>query len=199
MGIYAAVNDEVERGHVANIVLIFIISYLFVAISYRSNLAGLFVLFSIAVATMMSLAFMAARETGLTIQTLPVQSVGVGVGMDYAVYVSDRIRQEFAWCKDYDEAIRRAIRTTGMAVCFTATTLIAGIFAWSFSDLRFQAEMAQLLTILMAVNLLGGIFLVPACFSIVRPKSFFAASLAEASEQHDMSSPQPKAVAARAG
>ena len=145
MGVYAAVNDEVERGHVANIVLIFIISYLFVAISYRSNLAGLFVLFSISVATMLSLAYMAVRETGLTIQTLPVQSVGVGVGMDYAVYVADRIRQEYAWCGDFDEAIRRAIRTTGMAVCFTATTLIAGIIAWSFSELRFQAEMAQLL------------------------------------------------------
>ena len=199
MGVYAAVNEEVERGHVANIVLIFIISYLFVAISYRSNLAGLFVLFSISVATMLSLAYMAVRETGLTIQTLPVQSVGVGVGMDYAVYVSDRIRQEYAWCGDFDEAIRRAIRTTGMAVCFTATTLIAGIIAWSFSELRFQAEMAQLLSILMGVNLLGGILLVPACFSIVKPKSFVSASLVEATEQQEMSGSQPKAVAASAG
>jgi predicted RND superfamily exporter protein len=199
MGVYAAVNDEVERGHVANIVLIFLISYLFVAISYRSNMAGLFVLFSIAVATMLSLAYMAINETGLTIQTLPVQSVGVGVGMDYAVYVSDRIRQEYSWLKDFDEAIRRAIRTTGMAVSFTATTLIAGIVAWSFSDLRFQAEMAQLLTILMGVNLLGGIFLVPACFSIVQPRSFFSASLGEATEQHEVSGTQPRAAAGSAG
>jgi hypothetical protein len=85
-----------------------------------------------------------------------------------------------------------------MAVSFTATTLIAGIVVWSFSNLRFQAEMAQLLSILMGLNMLGAIFLVPACVSIVRPK-FFSASLAESSEQHDMSGSQPKAAAGGVG
>jgi predicted RND superfamily exporter protein len=65
-----------------------------------------------------------------------------------------------------------------MAVAFTATTLVGGIGAWTFSNLRFQAEMAQLLSILMVVNMLGGIVLVPALFSIFRPK-FFAASLSD--------------------
>jgi predicted RND superfamily exporter protein len=198
MGVYAAVNEEVERGHVANIVLIFLICYAFVAISYRSNSGGLIIVYSLACATIFSLAYMALRETGLTIQTLPVQSVGVGIGVDYSLYVTDRIRQEYSWCGDLDEAIRRAIRTTGMAVSFTATTLIAGIVVWSFSQLRFQAEMAQLLSILMGVNMLGSIFLVPACFSIVRPK-FFSASLAGGGEQHEVSGEQPKAAAGSAG
>ncbi len=197
MGVYAAVNEEVERGHVANIILIFLICYLFVALSYRSTSAGLIIVFSLACATLGSLAYMAWRETGLTIQTLPVQSVGVGIGVDYALYVIDRIRQEYSWTRDLDEAIRRAIRTTGMAVTFTATTLIAGIFVWSFSNLRFQAEMAQLLSILMGLNMLGAIFLVPACFAIFRPK-FIAASLSEVTQQHDLGDSAQKPVAARA-
>jgi predicted RND superfamily exporter protein len=122
------------------------------------------------------------RGTGLNINTLPVQSVGVGIGVDYALYITDRIRQEYSWTGDLDEGIRRAIRTTGMAVSFTATTLVGGIGAWVFSNLRFQAEMAQLLSILMIVNMLGAILLVPALFSIVRPK-FFAASLSQEIEQ----------------
>lgn len=198
MGVYAAVNEEVERGHVANILLIFLICYLFVAISYRSNIAGLVIVFSLATATIGSLAWMAWRETGLTIQTLPVQSVGVGVGVDYAFYTTDRIRQEYSWLGDLDEAIRRAIRTTGMAVSFTATTVIGGIVAWAFSGLRFQAEMAQLLSILMFVNMLGAIYLVPACFSIFRPK-FFAASLSEVTQQHHLGNSEPLPIAARAG
>ena len=63
----------------------------------------------------------------------------------------------------------------------------------------FQAEMAQLLSILMGVNLLGGILLVPACFSIVKPRKFVSASLVEATEQQEMSGSQPTAVAASAG
>jgi uncharacterized membrane protein YdfJ with MMPL/SSD domain len=82
----------------------------------------------------------------------------------------DRIRHEVVDTEDIDEAIRRAIRTTGMAVTFTATTIVGGIFLWSFSNLRFQADMAQLLSILMVINMLGAITVVPAFYSIVRPK-----------------------------
>jgi uncharacterized protein len=125
----------------------------------------------VATATMFSLAYMALRDVGLNINTLPVQSVGVGIGVDYAIYIADRIRQEYTETEDIDEAVRRAVSTTGMAVSFTATTIVAGIVLWSFSDLRFQAEMAQLLSILMVVNMLGAITIVPAFYSVLRPKN----------------------------
>jgi predicted RND superfamily exporter protein/acyl carrier protein len=184
MGILAAVNDEVERGHVANILLIFLVVFTFVSVSYRSATAGLVIVFSLATGTMLSLFYMALTGTGLNINTLPVQSVGVGIGVDYAIYITDRIRQEASWAGNLDEGIRRAIRTTGMAVTFTATTLVGGIIAWSFSNLRFQAEMARLLSILMVVNMVGAILLVPSWFSILRP-GFFAASLSARTEQQN--------------
>jgi hypothetical protein len=185
MGILAAVNDEVERGHVANILLIFLIVFTFVSVSYRSASAGLVIMYSLATGTILSLFYMALRGTGLNINTLPVQSVGVGIGVDYAIYITDRIRQEYSWTGDLDEGIRRAIRTTGMAVTFTATTLVGGIGAWVFSNLRFQAEMAQLLSILMVVNMLGAILLVPAWFSVLKPR-FFATSLSSEVEQQKL-------------
>jgi uncharacterized membrane protein YdfJ with MMPL/SSD domain len=91
----------------------------------------------------------------------------VGIGVDYAIYIADRIRFEYADTQNVDEAVRRAVRTTGMAVSFTATTIVAGIVLWSFADLRFQAEMAQLLSILMVFNMLGAITIVPAFFSLL--------------------------------
>jgi hypothetical protein len=170
MGILAAVNDEVERGHVANIALIFAVIFVLQSITYRSPLNGGIVVVQVATATMFSLAYMALRDVGLNINTLPVQSVGVGIGVDYAIYIVDRIRQECADTGDIDEAVRRAVRTTGMAVSFTATTIVGGIVLWSFSNLRYQAEMAQLLSILMVINMLGAITVVPAFYSILRPR-----------------------------
>jgi predicted RND superfamily exporter protein len=167
MGILAAVNDEVERGHVANIALIFAVIFVLQTIVYRSPLNGAIVVLQVATATMFSLAYMAVRNVGLNINTLPVQSVGVGIGVDYAIYIADRIRFEYADTQNVDEAVRRAVRTTGMAVSFTATTIVAGIVLWSFADLRFQAEMAQLLSILMVFNMLGAITIVPAFFSLL--------------------------------
>jgi predicted RND superfamily exporter protein len=170
MGILAAINDEVERSHVANIALIFAVIFVLHSLTYQSASSGGIIFLQIATATMISLAYMAIRGIGLNINTLPVQSVGVGIGVDYAIYLVDRIRQECADTGDIDEAVRRAVRTTGMAVTFTATTITAGIFLWSFSSLRFQAEMAYLLVMLMILNMLGAITVVPAFYSILRPK-----------------------------
>ena len=170
MGILAAINDEVERSHVANISLIFFVIFVLHSVTYKSVPSGAIILLQIATATMMSLAYMAVRGIGLNVNTLPVQSVGVGIGVDYAIYIVDRIRQEVADTADIDEAVRRAVRTTGMAVSFTATTITGGIVLWVFSDLRFQAEMAYLLVILMILNMFGAITVVPAFYSILRPK-----------------------------
>ena len=170
MGILAAINDEVERSHVANISLIFLVIFILHSVTYQSVPSGAIILLQISTATMISLAYMAIRGIGLNINTLPVQSVGVGIGVDYAIYIVDRIRQEVVDTEDIDEAVRRAVRTTGMAVTFTATTITGGIFLWIFSDLRFQAEMAYLLVILMILNMLGAITVVPAFYSILRPK-----------------------------
>jgi uncharacterized membrane protein YdfJ with MMPL/SSD domain len=170
MGILAAINDEVERGHVANIILILAVIFVLHSITYSSVPSGLIIFTQIATATMLSLAYMAIRGVGLNLNTLPVQSVGVGIGVDYAIYIVDRIRQECADTADLDEAVRRAVRTTGMAVSFTATCIVGGIVLWSFSNLRFQAEMAQLLSILMVINMLGAITIVPALYAVFRPK-----------------------------
>lgn len=178
MGILAAINDEVERGHVANISLILLVIYVLQTLVYRSLWSGTIIVIQLATATMLSLAFMAFKGVGLNINTLPVQSVGVGIGVDYAIYIVDRIRQEVAETGgDIDEAIRRAISTTGMAVAFTASTIVGGIALWMASNLRFQAEMAQLLVILMVINMLGAITIVPAFYSIIKPK--FATRLLE--------------------
>ncbi|MAE94177.1 MAG: hypothetical protein CL910_05900 [Deltaproteobacteria bacterium] len=178
MGVLAAVNDEVERGHIANISLILLVIYILQTLTYRSLWSGTIIVIQLATATMLSLAYMSIKGVGLNINTLPVQSVGVGIGVDYAIYIVDRIRQEVVDTKgDIDEAVRRTISTTGMAVSFTATTIVGGIATWMASNLRFQAEMAQLLVILMVINMLGAITVVPALYSIIKPK--FAQRLLE--------------------
>jgi hypothetical protein len=91
--------------------------------------------------------------------------------------------------EDIDEAVRRAVRTTGMAVSFTATTIVGGIIPWVLSNLRFQAEMAQLLVILMIINMIGAITIVPAFYSIIQPS--FARGLMREGE----GAPAPQPVA----
>jgi len=136
-----------------------------------SLVAGLMVMITLIAAGVVSFLYIGLKGIGLNINTLPVTAVGMGIGVDYILYVVDRIKREYGRLHDHDAAIKRAISTTGMAVTFTATTLVGGIIPWVWmSDLRFSAEMAMLLALLMITHWLAAITLVPSIFAIVRPK-----------------------------
>ena len=179
LGTLAAINEEVERSHLANLSLILAVIFVLHAITYRSVLSGGILALQLATVTLASLAFMALRGVGLNLHTLPVQAIGVGLGVDYAIYMIDRIRLETASGLELDAAIRRAISTTGLAVSFTATTIIASVGLWVFSGLRFQAEMAILLALLMGFHMLGALTIVPAFASWLRPRAARALAAAD--------------------
>jgi len=102
---------------------------------------------------------------------VPVIMVGVGVGIDYAVYFMDRIRDEMAKVDDIRQAAINASSTTGYAVSFTACTLIAGVVLWVFmSDLRFQSDAAVLLSFMLVVNAISAMLIVPAWCVVFRPR-----------------------------
>ncbi len=91
--------------------------------------------------------------------------------MDYAIYMMDRIKEEMHTADSLQQAITRAVSTTGVAIAVTACTLIGGIIMWVFvSDLRFQADAARLLFIMLVLNAAAAMFLVPAWVDVFKPK-----------------------------
>jgi predicted RND superfamily exporter protein len=118
----------------------------------------------------MTYAYMGASNIGISVNTVPVIAVGVGVGIDYAVYFMDRIREEMAHTHSIHKAVVNAVATTGYAVSFTAATLVAGVVLWIFmSDLRFQSDAAVLLSFMLIVNAIAAMLIVPAWCVVFRP------------------------------
>jgi hypothetical protein len=174
IGTMAAINEVVGYYSALARYLIYLIIFLFCSITYRSFVAGIILVIPVAIADFLSVAYMAAKNIGLNINTLPVASVGVGIGLDYGVYVLSRIREEYQNLHDLDAAILVGVTTSGKAVAFTATTLIGGVIFWYFiSDLRFQGEMGFLLAFLMFFNMLGAIFLIPTLVAAIKPKFIY--------------------------
>jgi predicted RND superfamily exporter protein len=105
-----------------------------------------------------------------------VASLGVGIGVDYGIYLLSRIKEEQGRVGDLQASVSEAIVTTGKAILFTATTLISGVIFWYFfSSLRFQAEMGLLVALLMAFNMFGALFLIPLMVNLFKP-SFLTSS-----------------------
>ena len=173
VGILAAANEEIEASHSVGLAVVFLATFLIVTLSYRSFVIGGLLIVSLGTAALAALAVQASFGIGVNVNTLPVQAIGVGIGVDYAIYIVDRILQERAGGLARLDAIAHAIRTTGLAIAFTASTLIAGIVFWiPISSLRFSAEMSLLLTILMTVNALGAVLLVPVLLRVL-PESWW--------------------------
>jgi predicted RND superfamily exporter protein len=171
MGVLGASNDEVEGSNNATLIASFTTVFVVILLSYRALSIGLLLITSLGSAALVSLAYMWATNIGFDVNTLPVQALGVGVGVDYALYIMDRVVHERKRGHDLAESVSIAIQTTGMAVFFTGSTLVGGIIFWYFiSSLRFAADMSLLLSILLVANMVGAILVVPAFTTVFKPK-----------------------------
>jgi predicted RND superfamily exporter protein len=184
MGVLGASNDEVEGSNNATLIASFTAIFLVIVLTYRSFAIGFLLCISLGTATLVSLAYMYFANIGFDVNTLPVQALGVGVGVDYGLYLMDRIVHERKRGHGLDESIRISITTTGMAVFFTGSTLVGGIIFWYFiSSLRFAADMSLLMSIVLGANMVGAMLLVPAMTSMFKPNFASVSGSAEVRAQ----------------
>jgi predicted RND superfamily exporter protein len=171
-GVLAAANEVIARSDRLTLGLMLLAQLVFCAIGFRSLIAGLFFVGVVLLSNTFGMALMAYWNVGLNVNTLPVISLGIGFGEDYGIYIVSRIIEEYHRQKGRDlvSAVIEGMATAGKAVLYTAVLVSAGIAFWSFSPLRFQAEMGYQLLIILTMNMLGGLFLLPALIALLKPK-----------------------------
>ncbi len=162
IGVMAASNEAVKQAEVVMLAALFISVALFCLLTFRSVRAVLCILVPLAIVAVLCNALMALLGIGLKVATLPVMALGVGVGVDYGIYLYERIEHEMAEGQNLREAFYRAMCQRGTAAVFTALTMSLGVCTWVFAPLKFQADMGVLLAFMFMVNVLGAIFLLPA-------------------------------------
>jgi predicted RND superfamily exporter protein len=138
--------------------------------TFRSPVAGLILVASLVTANLVAFAYMAVNKIGIDINVLPVSAVGIGVGVDYGIYLLTRIRDEYELTGDLKQSIITGMGTSGRAILFTALILSLSVIIWYFSELKFQAEMGFLLGFLLICNMLGALLFVPAMVYAIKPR-----------------------------
>jgi predicted RND superfamily exporter protein len=172
-GLYLAANDVLYELDFLNITFVLAVVWFFCLVSFRSVVAAFMFLFACVLANFGAFIYMNLRGVGLTIDTIPVISLGIGLGVDYGIYTVSRIRDEVMGGMDVDDAIVLALKTTGVAVFNTFLVMIGGIFPWIFSPLLFHNAMSTLLIFLMGTNMMAGCIILPCYLSWQRPKFVF--------------------------
>jgi predicted RND superfamily exporter protein len=161
-GVLAAVNEEVEKSELPMILYVYAAIVGLVFLVYRDFRAVIACCLPLTVGTFIGYWFMKELEIGLTVATLPVMVLAVGIGVDYAFYIYNRLQLHLAKGQPIVKALEHAILEVGMATIFTAITLAVSVATWAFSELKFQADMGKLLAFMFIVNLAMAMTALPA-------------------------------------
>ena len=165
VGVQSASNEAVKKAEVQMHGALLASVALFCWLTFRSFRAVLCIIMPLAVVATFCNALMASLGIGLKVSTLPVLALGVGVGVDYGIYIYERLQHELAEGRDLREAFYQAMVQRGTASLFTAITMSIGVGTWAFAPLKFQADMGILLAFMFLVNVFGAIIILPALAS----------------------------------
>ena len=162
VGVMAATNEDIAAAEKPMLALVFFSIIVLCLITYRTILGTLCIVLPLVVVSTLAEALMAVYGIGLKVNTLPVVALGVGIGVDYGIYIYNRLDIHLKEGFDLREAYYRTLRLTGRAVIFTGFTLAAGVGTWAFSSLQFQADMGILLAFIFLANMVAAIVILPA-------------------------------------
>ncbi|MDA3903074.1 MAG: MMPL family transporter [Desulfuromusa sp.] len=171
VGVMAATNEEVSASQFPILLYVFGAVSLLCFYEFRSFRSVLCIVLPLGLVSLLAYALMSILQIGLKVSTLPVVALGVGVGVDYGIYIFSRLRSYLKEGQTLQEAYLHTLAITGNGVVFTGVTLAIGVATWIFSPLKFQADMGILLTFMFLVNMLGAILLLPALACFLLPKT----------------------------
>jgi predicted RND superfamily exporter protein len=168
-GIEAATNIVVEQANRTMLLYVYAAVIVLCFITFRSWRAVVVAVVPLAITSILCEALMVILGIGVKVATLPVIALGVGIGVDYALYLlSVQLAQQRAGLSLTD-AYKNAVQFTGKVVALVGVTLAAGVITWAFSPIKFQADMGILLTFMFVWNMLGALILIPALSYFLLP------------------------------
>ena len=161
-GIEAATNEIISSSELLILVLVYIWVGVMCMITFRSLPATICIVLPLILTSVLGNALMAFLGIGMKVATLPVIALGVGIGVDYGIYIYSRLESFLRQGMPLQEAYYETLRSTGKAVLFTGLCLAIGVATWIFSAIKFQADMGLMLTFMFLVNMIGAMLLLPA-------------------------------------
>src|SRR4030095_5241299 len=163
VGVMAATNEVVEASEKWVNLALFASVTLLCLLTFRSWRVTLCIILPLALVTVLCNAVMAMLDIGVKVNTLPVVALGVGVGVDYGIYLFERMKHEMEdRGLQLKDAFVEALKQRGTASVFTAVTMTVSVATAIFSSLKVQGDMGILVAFMFLVNAFGAILVLPA-------------------------------------
>lgn len=172
IAIQEAINRIIARYHHIVVGLLNLAIFLLATLAFRSAVAGLLLLAPVNLAHLCMIACMHLLGVGLDVNSMIVAAIGLGVGIDYGIYLVSRVQEELAVRPDdWVGSLRRSLTTSGQAIAFTASIMTIAILPlYLLSGLKFVADMGLLIMAIMAINMMSALVVLPLLIALLRPR-----------------------------
>ena len=182
-GIEAATNEVISNAKDIMLMLVYGVVSALCFLTFRSIRAVACIVIPLGLTSVLCEAIMTVSGIGIKVATLPVIALGVGIGVDYGIYIYTKLEKYLLEGMSLQDAYYETLRSTGKAVVFTGVTLGIGVVTWIFSPIKFQADMGLLLFFMFLWNMVGAIWLLPALARfLLRPETMLARARAAKSK-----------------
>ncbi|WP_256657801.1 RND family transporter [Pseudomonas sp. 2FG] len=170
-GIEAATNIVVKRANLQMLLMVYLAVIALCYITFRSWRAVICTVLPLMLTSILCEALMVGLDIGLKVATLPVIALGVGIGVDYSLYILSITLANLRQGASLSNAYYRALLSTGKVVVLTGVTLGIAVATWALSPIKFQADMGILLAFMFIWNMLGALILTPALARLLLPET----------------------------
>jgi uncharacterized protein len=178
-GIEAATNIVIKQASRNMLLLVYAVVTLFCFIAFRSWRAVVCAVVPLTITSILAQALMVGLGIGTTVATLPVVALGVGIGVDYALYVLSIMLKHLRQGESLSDAYHHTLLFTGRVVVLTGITLAVGVGTWIFAPIKFQADMGLLLAFMFLWNMLGAMIMLPALAYFLLPPRLFKGAITD--------------------
>ena len=172
-GTYQAIIEEIESHEFLSVSIVVVVCLILTILAFRSVWAALIILVPLLIGKAITMAFMGYGSIGFFIYTLPVITLGFGLGIDFSLYILARFKEEISASGDFAAGYIKALGTSGRAVLFTGVTMTGGLLTLYLSEMRFQAILGSMLSVVVMANTVVALVFFPVFLSFLRPKFLF--------------------------
>lgn len=183
-GVEAATNIVIKQSEPLMLALVYGMVALLVLWEFKSLRVTLCIMVPLYITSVLCEGLMALLGLGIKVATLPVIALGIGIGVDYGIYIYNKLEYYLRQGMMLKQAYVETLKSTGVAVVLTGVMLALGVATWVFSDIKFQADMGLLLTFMFLWNMFGAVIMIPALAAVlVKPERLDQGEVAEPARQ----------------
>ena len=156
------VQKLMVKGQLQSLALAILCIFVLMVVLSRSLTYGTFCTIPIFLTVVLNFGIMGWFKIPLDIASAMIASIAIGIGIDYAIHFFNRYKEELAFGKSVEEAIRITISNTGQAILYNAAAVGLGFLVLVFSSMPPLGRFGWLIALTMFFSSTASMTVLPA-------------------------------------